>query len=136
MEYFYAVMWFAVGLILIFSFAKEHKIFYLAGGFFVLLGAWWLADALLPDDNLFAGAWGGALQIVTLIALVILSVFFFLERQKNVKQEMTGKKEAEKEKEEPPQTPPADDSLRANVSGVNIMRPRGGPEDGSEDEKK
>ena len=56
MQYFYAILWFAVGLILIFSLSKENRIFLFAGGFFLLLGAWWLADALLPEVDLFAGA--------------------------------------------------------------------------------
>ena len=33
MQYFYAILWFAIGLILIFSISKENKIFYFAGGF-------------------------------------------------------------------------------------------------------
>ena len=35
MQYFYAFLWFAVGLILLFSMTKESKIFYFAGGFFL-----------------------------------------------------------------------------------------------------
>lgn len=132
MGYFYAAMWIIVGLLLIFSFSKEHKIFYFAGGFFLLLGAWWLADSILPEDNLFAGAWGTALWIVTLIALVVLSVFFFIERQRNIKKDLEEKKK-DQDKQPPaqaPETPPAgEDNLRANVSGVNIMRPREDPDD-------
>ena len=58
MQYFYAFLWFAVGLILLFSMTKESKIFYFAGGFFLFLGAWWLADALMPEMKLFEGGWG------------------------------------------------------------------------------
>ena len=58
MQYFYAILWFAVGLILIFSLSKENKIFLFAGGFFLLLGAGGWADALLPEVDLFAGGWG------------------------------------------------------------------------------
>ena len=59
MQYFYAILWFAVGLILIFSLSKENRIFLFAGGFFLLLGAWWLADALLPevDDQSASQHW-------------------------------------------------------------------------------
>ncbi len=88
MGYFYAMMWFVVGLVLIFSISKEHKVFYFAGGFFILLGAWWLADSLFPDSKMFDGAWGTALRIVTLAALVVLSVFFMIERNRNIKREM------------------------------------------------
>ena len=54
MQYFYAILWFAVGLILIFSLSKENRIFLFAVGFFLLLGAWWLADALLPEADVVA----------------------------------------------------------------------------------
>lgn len=82
MQYFYAIMWFAVGLILIFSMSKENKIFLLAGGFFLVLGGWWLADALMPDLNMFAGGWGIALKCITGVALVILTVAFVKEYRK------------------------------------------------------
>ena len=49
MQYFYAIMWFVVGLILLFAMSKENKIFILAGGFFLVLGGWWLADAIRPE---------------------------------------------------------------------------------------
>ncbi len=84
MAYLYAALWFAVGLILIFSMAKENKVFYLAGGFFVLLGLWWLLDALLPQD-LFSGGWGIALRVIALAALVVFCVVFFREYRKNKK---------------------------------------------------
>lgn len=100
MGYFYAIMWFAVGLILIFSISKENKIFYFAGGFFILLGAWWLADCLMPESDLFAGAWGTALRLVTLAALVILSVVFVIERNRNIKKEMAEKKMSDNSSED------------------------------------
>lgn len=82
MQYFYAIMWFAVGLILIFSMSKENKIFLLAGGFFLLLGGWWLADALLPETDLFTGGWGIALKCITGGALAILAGAFVKEYRK------------------------------------------------------
>lgn len=99
MAYFYAILWFIVGLVLIFSVSKENKIFYFAGGFFVLLGAWWMADALLPDD-LFAGGWGWALRIASFLALAVLTVAFFLERRKTVNGgEKNGENTEDSEKE-------------------------------------
>ena len=83
MSYFYAIMWFAVGLILIFSMSKENKIFIFAGSFFLLLGAWWLADVLLgPDVDLFAGAWGIVLRCITGAALAVLAWAFWKEYRK------------------------------------------------------
>lgn len=139
MGYLYAAMWLAIGLILIFSIAKEHKIFYLAGGFFVLLGGWWAADTYFEED-LFSGPWRSALNIVTLVALVVISVVFFIERQKNIKAEAEQMKAAKEKADnaakaagEAPvpdvSVPAGEDSLRASVAGVNIMRPRPGSED-------
>lgn len=90
MQYFYAILWFAIGLILIFSISKENKVFYFAGGFFLLLGGWWLADALLPEINLFTGGWGIALKCLSAVALVVLAVFFVREYRKKSK-EASGK---------------------------------------------
>lgn len=95
MGYFYACMWFIVGLILIFSLSRENKVFYFAGGFFLLLGGWWLADTLLPEVNLFEGGWGIALRCVAGVALVVLTIFFFLERRRNM--EKDGKKDSDKQ---------------------------------------
>ena len=83
MGYFYAIMWFAVGLILIFSLSKENKVFYGAGAFFLLMGAWWLADAFLPEQDLFSGGWGIALRCIAGAALIVLTVFFVREYRKN-----------------------------------------------------
>lgn len=87
MDYFYATMWFIVGLILIFSISKENKVFYIAGGFFLLLGTWWLVNALLPEQDLFAGGWGIALRCIAAAALVVLTVFFLRERRRNIQRE-------------------------------------------------
>lgn len=46
MQYVYAVMWFAIGYLLIARMGKENKVFYLGGGLFLLFGCWWLADAI------------------------------------------------------------------------------------------
>lgn len=83
MNYFYAILWFAVGLVLIFSISKEHKIFYFAGGFFIFLGGWWLVDALLPEVDLFTGAPGIVLKCVTGVVLAILAFFFVRENRRN-----------------------------------------------------
>lgn len=81
-QYMYAGLWIAIGLILIFSMAKENKIFILAGAFFLVLGGWWLANALLPETDLFAGGWGIALKCITGAALLILTAAFVKEYRK------------------------------------------------------
>ncbi len=95
MQYFYAILWFIVGLVLLFSLSKENKIFILAGGFFLFLGGWWLANALLPEIDLFAGTWGIVLRSVSGVALVILTAAFLREYRAGVrkkKEEESGKK--------------------------------------------
>jgi len=62
--------------------SKENKIFILAGGFFLLLGAWWLGDFIWPQVKLFEGGWGTALKCVTGVALIILSTAFIKEYKK------------------------------------------------------
>lgn len=74
MGYFYAVMWLLIGLLLIFRMTKENKIFYLAGGFFIVLGIWWFLDMLLTV-NMFEGIYGIAFKVFTGIILVILVIF-------------------------------------------------------------
>ncbi|WP_304433503.1 hypothetical protein [Acutalibacter muris] len=81
-QYMYAGLWIAIGLVLIFSMAKENKIFILAGAFFLVLGGWWLANALLPAVDLFAGGWGIALKCITGAALLILTAAFVKEYRK------------------------------------------------------
>lgn len=81
-QYMYAGLWIVIGLILIFSMAKENKIFILAGAFFLVLGGWWLADALLPETDLFSGGWGIALKCITGAALLMLTVVFVREYRK------------------------------------------------------
>lgn len=81
-QYMYAGLWIIIGLILIFSMAKENKIFILAGAFFLVLGGWWLANALIPETDLFSGGWGIGLKCVTGAALLILTVAFVREYRK------------------------------------------------------
>ena len=40
MEFMFPIVILAAGLILIFSLSKENKVFFLAGGYFLVLGAW------------------------------------------------------------------------------------------------
>lgn len=96
MGYAYAGMWFLVGLILIFALGKENKIFYFAGGFFLLLGGWWLADTLLPEQSLFAGAWGWGFRIVAGAALVIFFLCFLRERKKSMENSEGSDKDGKK----------------------------------------
>ena len=46
MEFMFPIVILAAGLILIFSLSKENKVFFLAGGYFLVLGAWLLVDRI------------------------------------------------------------------------------------------
>ena len=65
MDYVFAGLWLVVGLLLIFRFGRENKVFYLLGAFFLILAGWWIADILLPVD-LFAGVWPWVLRALAL----------------------------------------------------------------------
>lgn len=86
MGFFYAALWLVIGFVLIFTLSKENKIFYLAGGFFLLLGVWWLLDSLLPI-SLFADWWGVVLRVITLAALAVMVWGFLTERKRNIQKD-------------------------------------------------
>lgn len=96
LHYIYAVMMLAAGLILIFSLSKENKVFYVAGGYFLFLGGWWLANGLLPEADLFAGGWGIAFKVITALVLVVLVAVFVKEYRKK------GRDPGEKERPQGP----------------------------------
>ena len=64
MEFMFPIVILAAGLILIFSLSKENKVFFLAGGYFLVLGAWLLVDRIYPDADAFAGGWGIAFRVL------------------------------------------------------------------------
>lgn len=82
MDVIFSLAMVAAGLILIFSLSKESKVFYVAGGYFILLGGWLMADKLLPERELFAGAWGIAFKVITGVILVVLVAVFAKEYRK------------------------------------------------------
>ncbi len=85
MEFMFPIVILAAGLILIFSLSKENKVFFLAGGYFLVLGAWLLVDRIYPDAGAFAGGWGIAFRVLTAAVLVVLAVVFVKEDRKNRK---------------------------------------------------
>lgn len=89
MQYVYAGMWLLIGLLLIFRAAKENHIFYFAGGFFILLGLWWVADTV-ANLNLMSGAWGWGMRGVTAAALAVFCLAFYRERRKSAQQAPDG----------------------------------------------
>lgn len=82
MDYLVGGVMVIAGLILIFSLSKENKIFYLAGGYFVVMGGWWIANAALPEIDLFAGTWGIGFKCFTAVVLAMLIAVFVKEYRK------------------------------------------------------
>lgn len=83
MEYVYAGMWFLIGLLLIWKLRKENQVFAFAGGIFLFMGAWWLADALLPQLDLFGGVYVWIFRGVMAAALIVTGLVFFRQKRKD-----------------------------------------------------
>ncbi|MFI3325580.1 MAG: hypothetical protein R3Y35_05335 [Clostridia bacterium] len=77
MDFVYAGVWFAIAIILLIKFTKESKLFAFLGGFFIIMGAWWLADALTPNLELLEGTYGLILRIIGAITMVVVLVFYY-----------------------------------------------------------
>lgn len=92
MAYVYAGVWFLIGLLLIFRFRKENKIFLFLGLFFLLLGGWWTADAML-GGGLFTGVWGIVFRVIVAACLVVACIAYYRETKKR------GENGPDKEKE-------------------------------------
>ena len=83
MEYIYAGMWFLVGLILIFRFGRENRIMYAAGGFFLIMGGWWVANTMTSID-LFTGVWGWVFRAIAAAALILLCAAYYKDRKRQI----------------------------------------------------
>ena len=90
--YIYVFLWFAVGLLLLFRFGKENKVFYPLGGFFLLLGVWWLVDTL-QGGMMFEGVWGWVLRVVTAGALVLACAVYYKETKRSREEDEARKRE-------------------------------------------
>jgi membrane protein implicated in regulation of membrane protease activity len=88
MAYVYAAMWFLIGVLLIFRFGRENKIFYPTGVLFLFMGAWWLCDALLPVD-LLKGPLSWVFRGVLAVALVLLCLAYYRSRKRDKAQNST-----------------------------------------------
>lgn len=79
--YIYALLWLAVGFILLFRMGEENRVFYPIGIFFLILSVWWAAGEY-TGVNLFTGGWGWALRAITVAALVLACLEFAKELKK------------------------------------------------------
>ncbi len=99
MGYMYAAIFIIAGLILIFQLSKENKIFYLAGAYFVVMGAWWGVDALRPALKVFEGVPGIVFKVITGVVLVIVAAYFFKVNAEGRKKEKAKELAREKARE-------------------------------------
>ena len=53
------------------------------------MGAWWLADALMPQADLFAGAYGWIFRGVMAVALIVTGLVFFRQKKKDGEEDDT-----------------------------------------------
>ena len=76
MNYFYGAVFLLIGLILMLYMKKENKIFIFIGAYFIILGAWWIVNQLIPAVDIFAGVWGWILRGLGAVTLVVIGIFY------------------------------------------------------------
>lgn len=81
MNYLYSGLWFVVAVLLFVRFRKEGKVIYLLSGYFVFMGVWWLADAIMAVD-LMSGVYGWILRGVSFVVILILLLMYFRSKNK------------------------------------------------------
>ena len=95
MGYMYAAIFIVAGLILVIQMSKENKIFYLAGAYFVVMGGWWMVDAIKPALKVFEGVPGIVFKVITGIVLIIVGWYFIKINAENRKKEKAKEKARE-----------------------------------------
>lgn len=82
MGYVYAVLWFVVGMILVFKMGKENKAFFALGGFFFFWGVWQTLNEVLAID-MYSGIYGWIHKGVAILALILCILVVYSERKKS-----------------------------------------------------
>lgn len=80
-NYIYAAVWYGLGLLLIFSFRKEHPVVPWLGVYFLFAGAWWTVRAVTGTD-VFSGTMGWIFRGVTAVALITAGAVMYNERKR------------------------------------------------------
>lgn len=73
----YIVVWGIIALYLFFSAHRISNILYLAGGFFLFLFGWSLANQLL-DVDLFAGMYNIIFRCIAAVFLIVFIIIYLL----------------------------------------------------------
>lgn len=82
MGYVYSAMWMLIGLILLFRFAKEKRVFLLLGVYFLYLGIWWLLDTVLTVA-MFGGIPGFVFRVTSIVCFGVAMWQFYREWHRN-----------------------------------------------------
>lgn len=98
MGYVYAVLWFVVGMILVFKMGRENKAFFAVGGFFFFWGIWQTLNEILPI-NMYDGIYGWIHKAIALLALVLCILVVYKERKKTTLPSNKEKSSDESDKE-------------------------------------
>ena len=82
MQFVYAAVWLIMALLLIFRLGRENRVFYAAGGLFLVFAVWWLIDAIRPELKIFSGTTGWIFRGLIAVVLVLACIVFLRERRK------------------------------------------------------
>lgn len=89
MGYIYSVLWFIMAVVLLTKFREESKTVYVLSGYFMYAGIWWLIDQVTAFDMLH-GTLGWIFRIVSVSALVVSGIVYYLEKLQKTKDNTAG----------------------------------------------
>lgn len=81
MQYVYAAVWFALGLVLIFFMGRKSKLYVFSSGIFFLMGVWWLLQAIFPEAEILRGWLNWVVKALLGVCLLVLCAVFFWQRR-------------------------------------------------------
>ena len=91
MGYVYAATWLIVGIYLIYTGAKENRLFCFLGAYFVFLCIWWLIDELLPI-NMLDGNYAVVLRCISGAVLLIALIIYIIQKKAKKQNNHSGNK--------------------------------------------
>ena len=80
MGYVYAAMWLIVGIYLIYTGAKENRLFCFLGAYFVFLSIWWFVDEWIPV-NMLDGVYAVVLRCISGAVLLAAVVIYVIQKK-------------------------------------------------------
>lgn len=80
MNFVYAGMGFAIGLMLLIFMRKENKAFYFFSFVFLFMGAWWLLDEI-TNINFFEGEYLIIFRVMMAISIIVAVLVYFKEKK-------------------------------------------------------